>query len=96
MSLWSDEAKAEHKRLCSRLFGRKEHTYDTPRCRFDAHVYEYWWHLPMRIQWAACDKVWKAHSKGKMTLDQAIEASHRTGQKMRNAYERLGYTVEHL
>jgi hypothetical protein len=52
--------------------------------------------LPQITQWAACDKVWNAYGKGKMTLDQAIEASHRTGQKMRKAYERLGYTFEHL
>jgi hypothetical protein len=62
----------------------------------DEHVWLYRWMLPQITQWAACDKVWSAYGKGKMTLDQAIEASHRTGQKMRKAYERLGYTFEHL
>jgi hypothetical protein len=44
----------------------------------DEHVYSYRHHLPMIRQWKACDKVWDAYGKGKMNLDQAIEAWFRT------------------
>jgi hypothetical protein len=44
-------------------------------------------------QWKACGKVWQAYEAGKMDLDTAIEASHRTGEKMRTQYRRMGYTV---
>jgi hypothetical protein len=61
--------------------------------KHDAHVYAYEWHRPMIEQWKACGKVWQAYEAGKMDLDTAIEASHRTGEKMRTQYRRMGYTV---
>jgi predicted ATPase len=59
----------------------------------DAHVRAYHFQLPMIRQWEAHDKVWEAYEKRKMTLDQAIEASHRTHLKMAADYQKLGYEL---
>lgn len=42
-------------------------------------------------QHQACGKVWEQHESGKLTLDQAIEAAHRTQVAMSRELGKLGY-----